>query len=114
MCEYLLGVQLHGYMSTQQNTAVLATMQSFQVEEFKKTARSKSEYFVFSGIYHNGYQTIILCPSGSGVGRPAYLDHEHLRNQFIDWLKEQHINDWIEVTYGELDQKITRSSDGEI
>jgi len=48
--------------------------------------------------YTNGYASIFIAPDGSKEGRATSDEFGTLREQYIEWLKEQHGFDWFEYS----------------
>lgn len=103
-------------MPTNIHRAVIATMQSFQVEEdfllwFDSQPKEMQKLFCISeGPLHNGFQSVIMVPEGSGEFRPACEEAKIWRVKFINFL-EKHTCSWVCVEYGDVDSRIFDSGD---
>ncbi len=49
----------------------------------------------------NGYQSFFIAPDGSKEGWGTSDTGDDLREQFITWLREQAMTDWVLVQFGD-------------
>lgn len=54
----------------------------------------------------NGYQSFLVCPSGSKVGWPQADKHDDLCAEFTSWCLTNSIVEVVGVTSGEVDKPI--------
>lgn len=74
----------------------------------KEDIRSAGRLFAEINGFTNGYVTFILAPDGSKEGWSTSNAGDRLRNAFIARLDEYW--DWIEVSYGEIGQRVVRGN----
>jgi hypothetical protein len=72
--------------------------------------------FAMNGSLINGYQSVTMVPDGSKEGWDTSRQGDDLRNRFISRLEEDRYEDdsspwdWVEVSFGELGPRISRSN----
>jgi len=104
-------------MGTIQHHAVIATGGDDQHRDqvtawIASRGENHQRRYLVGPMVINGYFTVVLTPDGSKEGWDDSDAGDAERDEFVAWLSEPDTYwDWVEVTYGEIGYRITRSDD---